>query len=313
LPNYYDILGLPTSASVAEVKSAFRLLAKRFHPDLNPAGKDQFTLILKAYEVLCDPQQKYVYDYRLSQNQTTAAQKTGVPKSKESGTTEKKWRFDERELRRRQYYNEHIKKYEKKTSSPVKENTEATTYNEFKYILFATPLAVLLFVGIMHFANGQRALSEEAPRQLPLETEFKSPSSVVDKSPYGDYFGEAYYLANSPATLTLRNLTGADAVICLFDSTHFLRSFILKDGYSATVPGLPQQHIQLRYSSGRNFDEAKEIPNQPVQGGFSEAYGTYKTQSPFNLDAINQLTLLPGLNDGFQSIRPEDFFIKHDD
>jgi len=313
LPNYYDILGLPASASVPEVKSAFRLLAKRFHPDLNPAGKDQFTIILKAYEVLSDPQQKYVYDYRLSQNLTTAAQKTGTAKNTESGTTEKNWRFDERELRRRQYYNEHIKKYEKKTAPPVKESVDTTTYNEFKYILFATPLAVLLFVGIMHFANNQGAPSEKSPRRLPLETEFKSPTNAVAESPFADYFGGAYYVANSPATLTLRNLTGADAVICLFDSTHFLRSFLLKDGYSATVPGLPQRHIQLRYSSGRNFDEAKEIPSQPVRGGFSEAYGTYKTQSTFNLDAINQLTLLPGINDGFESITPEDFFIKHDD
>lgn len=66
MQNYYEILGLPVTASVGDVKSAFRLLAKRYHPDLNPSGKDQFNNILKAYEVLSDPQKKYAYDYRLS-------------------------------------------------------------------------------------------------------------------------------------------------------------------------------------------------------------------------------------------------------
>lgn len=310
MQNYYEILGLPVTASVGDVKSAFRLLAKRFHPDLNPSGKDQFNNILKAYEVLSDPQKKYAYDYRLS----SGAEKNVRAKSSasaESGPKEKNWRFDERELRRRQYYNEHIKKYEKKVNPAAPPPSEAPAYNEFKYILFATPLAVLLFVGIMHFANKQTetGLAGTGSGKVLIENNGALESSLPS-APYTAYFGEGYYDLTSKAELTIRNLTGADAIVCLFDSTRFLRSFLLKEGSAATVPGLPDRHLNLRYCTGRDYDQAAAASPQPVAAAFKTVFGNYKSQNSFNLDAINQLTLLPGINEGFQQIASEDFFRK---
>jgi len=308
LPNYYEILGLPVTATVSDVKSAFRFLAKQYHPDVNPVGKDQFTGILKAYEVLSDPQQKYAYDYRMNLGAGEATGRAG--KTDSSAPKEKNWRFDEREMRRRQYYNDHIKKYEKKTAAPATPTNEAPAYNEFKYILFATPLAVLLFVGIMHFANRQSE-SATTPVSGTIELPQKNPSEVDEiNSPYASHFGESYYDLNSPAELTIRNLTGADAVICLFDSARFLRSFFLKDGLSATVPGLPQNQLRLRYCTGKEFDAQIQPPKQPARGAFRQPYGNYKSQSSFDLDAINQLTLLPGINEGFEKIAADEFFKK---
>jgi hypothetical protein len=213
-------------------------------------------------------------------------------------------------MRRRQYYNEHIKKYEKKTAAPVTPPNDAPAYNEFKYILFATPLAVLLFVGVMHFANNQSERAN-APVSAPRESPQKNVYATEEiNSPYATHFGESYYDFNSPAELTIRNLTGADAVICLFDSVRFLRSFFLKDGLSATVPGLPQRHLSLRYCTGKEFDTQIQPPKQPANGAFRQPYGNYKSQSSFDLDAINQLTLLPGINEGFEQIAPEEFFKK---
>ena len=50
----YDILGLAKAASAAEVKSAFRKLAKKYHPDQSkePRAKDRFAEIGAAYEIL---------------------------------------------------------------------------------------------------------------------------------------------------------------------------------------------------------------------------------------------------------------------
>ena len=50
--NYYKILGLQSTATPLEIKTAFRQLAKLYHPDKNPAGKEQFTKVLVAYETL---------------------------------------------------------------------------------------------------------------------------------------------------------------------------------------------------------------------------------------------------------------------
>eukprot|EP00551_Chaetoceros_affinis_P009945 CAMPEP_0203667018 /NCGR_PEP_ID=MMETSP0090-20130426/3937_1 /ASSEMBLY_ACC=CAM_ASM_001088 /TAXON_ID=426623 /ORGANISM="Chaetoceros affinis, Strain CCMP159" /LENGTH=197 /DNA_ID=CAMNT_0050531053 /DNA_START=249 /DNA_END=838 /DNA_ORIENTATION=- len=62
--DFYKILGVPRSASTKEIKSAYRQLAKQYHPDANP-GKDtteQFQEINRAYEVLNNPDLKKKYD-----------------------------------------------------------------------------------------------------------------------------------------------------------------------------------------------------------------------------------------------------------
>jgi molecular chaperone DnaJ len=62
--DYYEILGLTTSATFTEVKSAYRKLALQFHPDRNPDHKaeEKFKEASEAYEVLSDPDKKMLYD-----------------------------------------------------------------------------------------------------------------------------------------------------------------------------------------------------------------------------------------------------------
>jgi|GEM_PF-197717 len=65
--DYYRILGVKPNASQVEIKSAYRKLALKSHPDLNPnseAGK-QFALLSKAYHTLIDPQERHYYDEQL--------------------------------------------------------------------------------------------------------------------------------------------------------------------------------------------------------------------------------------------------------
>jgi hypothetical protein len=66
--DYYKVLGVKTNASQAEIKSAYRKLARKSHPDLNPdseAGR-QFALLSKAYHTLIDPQERAYYDDQLN-------------------------------------------------------------------------------------------------------------------------------------------------------------------------------------------------------------------------------------------------------
>ena len=63
--DYYEVLGIAKGASEAEIKSAYRKLAKKYHPDLNPGDKtaeEKFKEVGEAYEVLSDPDKKAKYD-----------------------------------------------------------------------------------------------------------------------------------------------------------------------------------------------------------------------------------------------------------
>ena len=63
--DYYDILGVKRDASEKEIKSAFRKLARKYHPDVNPGDKGaeaKFKEVNEANEVLSDPQKRKKYD-----------------------------------------------------------------------------------------------------------------------------------------------------------------------------------------------------------------------------------------------------------
>lgn len=63
--DYYKILGIDKSASQDDIKKAFRKLARKYHPDLNPGDKNaekQFKEINEANEVLSDPENRKKYD-----------------------------------------------------------------------------------------------------------------------------------------------------------------------------------------------------------------------------------------------------------
>ena len=64
-PNYYEVLGLPRDASGKDVRDAYRKLARRLHPDVNPgdqAAAERFKRVNEAYEVLSDEKSRGAYD-----------------------------------------------------------------------------------------------------------------------------------------------------------------------------------------------------------------------------------------------------------
>src|SRR5271169_3393576 len=63
--DYYETLGVPRKATADDIRKAYRKLARKHHPDLNPGDKsseDRFKNVQEAYDILSDPKKRQMYD-----------------------------------------------------------------------------------------------------------------------------------------------------------------------------------------------------------------------------------------------------------
>src|SRR6201999_870144 len=97
--DYYKVLGVGKTATADEIKSAYRKLARKHHPDLNPNDKEankKFQQINEANEVLSDPEKRKKYDQygkdwqhaaAFEKAQQSAGQRRGRSSSRANGPT----------------------------------------------------------------------------------------------------------------------------------------------------------------------------------------------------------------------------------
>src|SRR5260370_18202073 len=82
--DYYEVLGVDRKAGQKEIRQAYRKLARKYHPDLNPgdkAAEEKFKQVQEAYDVLSDAKKRQMYD----QFGFDAERRTGVPPEEEPG------------------------------------------------------------------------------------------------------------------------------------------------------------------------------------------------------------------------------------
>ena len=90
--DYYEILGLKRDAKPEEIKKAYRRLARKYHPDVNPGDKsaeERFKAMSEAHDVLSDPKKRAVYDRfgQYSENLADAAARGAGPSAGGRATT----------------------------------------------------------------------------------------------------------------------------------------------------------------------------------------------------------------------------------
>lgn len=261
MQSYYDILGISQSASSAQIKSAFRHLAKLYHPDKNPQGKEQFGKILKAYEVLNDTSARKQYDLKLKHGNAENF------KAKKNKPGQKEWGFSDEELKRRQYYKEHYKKEYERYSQQT--TVKKKSYNEYKYILFAAPLAVGLLMFIIN--TYEQSSAEETKTTQLAKPEQKKDELKIMGDPYTAYFQKPVFDINANRVFQIKNISSKDVIVAVFDEKNkFLRSTAIKTGYSIEISQLPEKELNIRFVSGKYWSGSKERKGFDVIGGFTE-------------------------------------------
>jgi len=87
--NHYEVLGVQAGASLETIRQQYRLLVRRFHPDVNPApdAKEHFIRIQEAYQVLSDPERRKHYDALLTMEQQKHAERQRQAESRRAKTS----------------------------------------------------------------------------------------------------------------------------------------------------------------------------------------------------------------------------------
>ncbi len=265
MADYYSILGLPKNASDIEIKTAFRKLAKVYHPDKkpnDPNAKHLFESILKAYSTLINPHSRKRYD---NANFTEPVKKVQSKNPRQTG--QKEWTSTEEDLKRRDYYKKHYHQVKSKTTP--KEKT-TTPYTDYKYVLFATPIAVGLLMLILSIF-GSEPKTELLPQKETSLVETKSSAIKLSNGdkPYSGYFGNPK-IFDTNNSLQINNSSSFDAVIVLFDkeTNQYIQHSYLKDSYYAEFSNLPDNGVYWKCMLGKNWNNTKVLYDHKVSGGF---------------------------------------------
>ncbi len=92
--NYYQVLNVSPKASNAEIKSAYRRLARKYHPDVNDdleTASREFAKIAEAYEILGNPQERANYDRLILKQKYSSSSKNDSLFASENAHA-KRWR-----------------------------------------------------------------------------------------------------------------------------------------------------------------------------------------------------------------------------
>ncbi|HEU5120641.1 MAG TPA: DnaJ domain-containing protein [Candidatus Nitrosocosmicus sp.] len=147
--NYYKILDISESATQKDIKIAFRRLARKYHPDLNPTVSDDVMKTINiAFENLSDPEKKQVYDKSLK-----------ILKSKQISNTDQSGDFDaaswdidapspDTDEKTVNYYDTNGLFYDEKesnTESTYTDNESLPSFLESRYQIIVEPSLCLAF------------------------------------------------------------------------------------------------------------------------------------------------------------------------
>jgi curved DNA-binding protein CbpA len=261
MSDYYSILGVSKTATAIEIKSAFRKLVKIYHPDKNPNNpnsKKIFEDILKAYNTLINPNSRKRYDMLMEPGKIVV--KSHPNQSRQRG--QKEWSVNDEELKRRDYY----KKQYQQAAKSNKADSSKQTYNDYKYILFAMPVAVALLMLIITI------LSSEP------ETNFNASAKSAKK------------------TLQIQNSSKWEVLVVVFDknTNSYINQATIKNSNPFDLNLLSQTELYFKCVLGRNLSGNKvEFTKNHITGFDSIVqYQNYKTLPLlFNNDSVTKVDI----------------------
>ena len=261
--DYYVLLQINPTATSAEIKTAYRRLAKLFHPDKNPGAEEKFKIIKEAYETLIDPDRRSRYDTKRNYLIRTEFKKTETYKKPKADT------FSEAELKRRQYYQEHYKSYTRTGFNPDSQPTRPvpkSNYKELTYLLISIPAAIALLLLLVNIYQIPKPVKKN--KTVLVET-IDSDVKTADL-PYAASLAKPLYDTASRSYVKIRNQSGKDAVVFLRNQQQqVIRHYFMENNYQLFMEQIPAGIYHLYYYAGKGFKERNFLMGN-IMGNFTK-------------------------------------------
>ncbi len=278
--NHYTILGVAASATSEEIKAAYRLLAKKFHPDKNAGNKvaeEKFKELQHAYSVLSNQEKRKKYDLKMAYGTPYARTKQN---NQYSGNAY-------------QYAQQQAKQSQQKRPeySRPKQNRSKRGKTEGHQILVSVGIAFILLYFIVSYNSGKRrsamrAAADELVEYNDSVNQLNAQQTKIEKttagiledfdSPYTDFFGSGIFNESSFNSITIRNSKECEAIVCVVEkagSMKTIRNKYLDAGSIYKIENIPDGDYFIKIYFGSNWDTSKTFINKKVKGGFRNERG----------------------------------------
>jgi curved DNA-binding protein CbpA len=316
--NYYILLGVTSTATSDELKVAYRNLAKKYHPDINPNNKsaeDFFKEIQQAYTILSDPEKRKLYDLKFfgaTQNNSRNGNATKGTYTQYNGNA---YQYAQQQAAQKNMFYAN-----RKATSPARDKSERYQ------ILASIIIAFFLLYFIISYSSRKRARPTKiVTKQVQVKEPEKAKPQIDDyASPYSNFFGKEIADENSQNNISIHNSDISEAVVCLVETgkdKKTIRNQYINAGRSFKMINIPDGNYFLKIYYGTNWDTTKTFINTTAKGGFSNDIGffafntgknAFKMQHKEEGSSVSYssyvIGLSPNLKNGVVELTPEEFF-----
>ena len=280
--NYYIILEVKSTATFEEIKSAYRILAKKYHPDKNignKAAEEYFKEIQQAYAVLSNPEKRKQYDFKASyatRNQPQQKTSSGGPQY-----TGNAYQFAQQQAQYRQQ-----QAYAQTKKNPP---TEKVTEKENWQILVSVGIALVLLYFIISYSTEKTtppistSFAKDAIEKMNAlnakQTQIPDSTIYNYDSPYSAFFGEDGYDTGSKNSITFFNKSQSEAIVCLVEKNapnKTIRNLYMTSETEIKMNQIPDGEYFLKIYYGNDWSPQKTFSNKTVKGGFAKENGFMK-------------------------------------
>ena len=293
---YYEILGISETASLNEIRDAYRKRAIEYHPDVNSSenAAKAFLLMRKAYDVLSDPTKRYEYNKHLS------IQRFADKREKESRRHNQPQQNNNNKKNSRSLWvylslifalpllvyiiceiAESYSKSDKITEdakhpieSSVDRFADTTVFIDENNELHKVGINDVEFFFEMH-PDARKATQSEILKDITARREeylnrISANRPKNGASPYNSFFGKGVYTKSSLSEITIENGTAQDAVVIFrkISSEQIVRNAYVRANSSYTAKQFPSGIYEMKCSFGNGWDSEMDNGNDNPKGGF---------------------------------------------